>query len=158
MTIEALTDYGLVEMTDDEIRDLLLHRGVGVLGLPTGDVPYLIPMAFGFDGDEQLFFSYFLGERSRKEELSERARTASFLVYEPDSVFQWESVLLTGELDELPPGEVDANRDALENAWRLDLFDRADTAGRTKVYRFRIDERTGIKCTGLPPGLERSRE
>jgi uncharacterized protein len=155
MTTEELREYGLVEMDEEEIRNFLTNRGFGVLGLPTEGAPYLLPMSFGFDGESRLYFSYFLGEGSRKVALSDAAETASFLVHDADSVFLWESVLLTGTLSELSPD--DAPGDALENAWYMDLFERADTAGRLALYEFRIEERTGFKCVGLPPGLERDR-
>ncbi len=155
MTVDDLREYGLVEMDDEEIRNFLTNRGFGVLGLPTEGAPYLLPMSFGFDGDSRLYFSYVVGETSRKTELSDLAETASFLVHRADSVFLWESVLLTGDLAELPPDELPD--DALSNAWYLDLFERADTAGRVELYEFRVRDLTGIKCVGLPPGLERKR-
>lgn len=153
MTVEALREFGLREMTDGEIRNFLLNQGVGVLGLPAEVAPYLLPMAFGYDGESGLYFSYFLGERSRKAELSERAPAASFLVYSAASEFSWESVLCTGPLARLPEEEWDDHREALENAWHLDIFERGNTAGEIAVYEFDVREQRGIKHTGLPPGL-----
>ena len=157
MTIETLQEYGLEEMTDGEIGDFLTNQGMGVLGLPTESAPYLIPMSFGFDGGDRLYFSFFVGEESTKVELSERAELATFLAYSADSVFFWESVLLRGEITELPADEIGENDAALDNAWHLDLFDRAGSAGQLRLYAFEIEEQTGFKSMGLPPGIQQQR-
>lgn len=154
MTVEELTEYGVNRMDDAEIRDFLLNQGMGVLGLPSEDVPYLLPMSFGFDGESRLYFTYVLGDSSRKDRLSARSESACFLVYSADTMFVWESVLLTGSLDELPEDEWDDVRDALAVAWQPDLFRAASRVEDVKVYRFEIEERSGIKHVGLPPGFE----
>lgn len=154
MTVDLLREYGLEEMDDSEIRDFLSNRGMGVLGLPTGDAPYLVPLSFGYDGGSRLYFSFFVGGESRKVELSERADSASFLVYSADSPFFWESVSLQGTVSALPEHEWDEHEDAMENAWHLDLFERAGTAGELQIYVFEIDEQVGLKSMGLPPGLK----
>jgi nitroimidazol reductase NimA-like FMN-containing flavoprotein (pyridoxamine 5'-phosphate oxidase superfamily) len=51
VTVDELTDYGLERMDDDAIRDCLAAESVGVLGLPTDDVPYLLPLSYGYDPD-----------------------------------------------------------------------------------------------------------
>lgn len=157
MTVDELREYGLEEMSDEEIRNFLTNEGHGVLGLPTEDAPYIVPMSFGFDGTSTLYFSYFVGEESRKDDLAEQTDVASFLVYSPDSVFYWESVLLTGSLSQLPESEWEAHQDALDNAWHLELFEKGNTAGHLKLYQFEITEQAGLKCTGLPPGMEDNR-
>lgn len=154
MTVEELAEYGVNRMDDAEIRDFLLNQGMGVLGLPSEDVPYLLPMSFGFDGESRLYFTYVLGGSSRKDRLSSRNESARFLVYSADTMFVWESVLLTGTLVEAPEDEWDDIRDALAVAWQPDLFRAASRVEDVKVYRFEIDERSGIKHVGLPPGFE----
>jgi nitroimidazol reductase NimA-like FMN-containing flavoprotein (pyridoxamine 5'-phosphate oxidase superfamily) len=158
MTVDALAAYGLEPMEEDEIRDFLTSQGFGVLSLPTGDAPYTIPLSFGYDGDSRLYFSFFVGGQSRKAELSREADAASFLVFSPDSVFFWESVLLTGNVGPLPDDEVDEHTDAMDNAWHLELFADADTAGRLELYQFEIEEQIGFKSMGLPPGMEEKQE
>ncbi len=157
MTVDELREYGLEEMSDEDIHNSLVNEGHGVLGLPTKDAPYLLPMSFGFNGQSTLYFSYFVGEESRKEDLAEQADVASFLVYSPDSVFYWKSVLLIGTLSKVPESEWDAHQDALDNAWHLDLFEKGTTAGHIKLYQFEIMEQSGLKCMGLPPGMEDNR-
>lgn len=153
MTVEDLKEFGLEEMTDEEIGNFLSSEGVGVLGLPGKAAPYLIPLSFGYDGDRRLYFTFFVGEDSRKRDLSERAETARFLVYSAVSPFFWESVVVTGTIAQLPAEAWTDHEAALENAWHLDLFERVDTPGMIELYEFTIRERRGIKQTGLPPGF-----
>ncbi len=154
MTVEGLKEYGLTEMSDAEIRDFLSNEGMGVLGLPTGDVPYLLPMSFGFDGERRLYFSFFLDNGSRKGCLTGQTDLASFLVYHADSPFFWESVALTGTIDEVPEAEWDDHEAALDNAWRLDLFEQVEGPGDVQLYVFVVDDQRGLKYTGLPPGIQ----
>ena len=158
MTLDELDGYDVVRMTDEEIDGYLASQHVGVLGLPTGDAPSLRPMSFGYDGASRLYFLYVVGAESRKTELSDRADTARFLVYSAETPFNWRSVLLTGELDEVPDDERDVARDALAEAWRPDVLERAMTTESTVLYRFEIGERSGVKHLGLPPGFEESSE
>jgi hypothetical protein len=155
MTLDELAEFGMVRMNETEIRDFLANQEMGVLGLPSEDVPYLLPMSFGFDGESRLYFTYVLGASSRKEELSSHTERACFLVYSADTPFIWESVSLTGTLTEVSESEWDDVRDALSNAWRPSLFESASATQDVKIYGFRIEDRTGIKHTGLPPAFDR---
>lgn len=154
MTLDELDEYGMVRMTDDEIAGYLASQSVGVLGLPTDGAPSLRPMSFGFDGDSRLYFLYVLGEESRKAELTTDAVPARFLVYSAETPFNWQSVLLTGRLSEVPGEDVEAAAAVLNGAWRPDVFERASAVETTRLYRFDIDERTGLKHLGLPPGFD----
>ena len=153
MTVDTLQEYGLRDMDAEAIQNFLRNQGVGVLGLPTEGAPYLIPLAFGYDGEDRLYFTYFVADESRKATLSEDVDAASFLVYRADSMFSWESVVMSGTLSEVPEAEWGDYADALSNAWRLDIFERADTAGRVRIFAFEIRDRTGIKYAELPPGF-----
>jgi hypothetical protein len=154
MSIDELRDVGLEEMDDAEIANFLASQGVGVLGLPAADGPYLLPMSFGYDGGDTLYFTFVLGETSAKEEATEAAETARFLVYSAKSLFTWQSVLLTGTVERVPESEWDAVEDTMENAWHPDLLQGADLSRGVRIYRFHVDERTGYKHTGTPPGFD----
>lgn len=142
-------------MDDAEIRSFLASQGTGVLGFPTADAPYLLPMSYGFDGESRLYFTYLVGSESRKATLSERTDVASVLVYKADTKFNWQSVLLSGTLEQVPESEWGTVGDATDDAWRPDLFETANLSGGVTVYEFRIQGRTGVKHIGLPLGLER---
>ncbi|QFU81735.1 pyridoxamine 5'-phosphate oxidase family protein [Natronorubrum aibiense] len=158
MTVDGLSDYGMTRMDDDEISGFLSSQSVGVLGLPTDDVPVMRPMSFWFDGESCLYIVYVLGHSSRKAELTDRTDVARFLVYRADTPFNWMSVLLTGTIADVPESERDAILDEMELRWRPDVFEQASTESKTKLYRFQIDDQTGVKHLGLPPGLEPSDE
>jgi len=153
MSVEELRAYGVERMDDDAIHDFLASQGVGVLGLSAGDVPYLLPMSFGYDGDSRLYFTFVLGQTSRKADLSEQADRARFLVYTADSSFNWETVLLRGTIDELPESSWADAEGALANGWTPDIFESADLSGGVSIYEFQIEEQTGLKQAGLPPSF-----
>ncbi len=157
-TVDDLGEFGLVQMSDDEVRDFLSNQGTGVLGLPAPDGPYLVPLSFGYDGDSRLFFTYVVGPESRKRSLSERTDTARFLVYDAPSAFVWESVLLTGTLEAATDDAVADHREAMNNAWRPGLFEQALSSADVEVYRFEIHEQSGVKHSGLPPEFTQSGE
>ena len=153
MTVDELTSAGLQPMDDGEMRDFLASRGVGVLGLSTDSVPYLFPMSFGYDGEDCLYFTYVVGDSSRKQRLTEAADRATLLAYNAASPFQWQSVAVTGTIARLPDDQWDDFAGVMDNAWRPEIFENADADVR--VYQFTIEEREGYKHTGLPPGFER---
>lgn len=154
MTLDELTEYDVVQMTDEEMGGFLSSHSVGVLGLPTDAAPSLRPMSFWFDGESTLYLLYILGETSRKHELSARTELARFLVYSAETMFNWRSVLLTGTLDAVPESEWEKVQAAVEDAWRPDVFRQAISDDNVILYRFDITEQTGLKSTGLPPAFE----
>lgn len=155
MSVDELGEYGLERMDADDVDAFLSSQRTGVLGLPTRTNPYLLPLTFGYDDDaSRLFFTYVLGATSRKRDLSERAERATFLVYSVDSMFVWESVVLTGTISELPKSEWQTAMDALSDAWRPDVFEETDLSGGVAIYQFDVADRSGIKYASLPPGFD----
>jgi len=154
MSIDELRDYGLVEMTDPEIANFLASQRVGVLALPEADAPYLFPISYGFDGEDSLYFTYVSGSSSRKQRATDAAETASFLVFAVDTMYSWESVLLTGRLEPVSESAWDEVEALLADVWTPELFESASLSGDVELYEFRIEDRSGVKHQGLPPGLE----
>lgn len=153
MTVEDLKRYGLEAMREEEIDAFLNSQSIGVLGLSGTEYPYLVPLSYAHD-DGTLYFTYLLGSDSRKEELTKRAGRGRFLVYTANSMFQWQSVLLDGELRSIPPSEWSELTDVLAGVWRPKLFETATPSRNVSIYAFDIVEASGIKQTGLPPGME----
>lgn len=151
MGVDELKEYGMQEMDDDEIRNLLSRMSVGVLALPDTDVPYLLPMGYSYDGESSLYFTYVVGSWSRKQDRSERYGEGRFLVYDADSMFNWESVSLIGELNEIPEPELESHEDALKNAWQQSLFQKSEDLN-LKIFEFKIQEQEGYMYMGPPPG------
>jgi nitroimidazol reductase NimA-like FMN-containing flavoprotein (pyridoxamine 5'-phosphate oxidase superfamily) len=152
MTVDSLESAGLEQMDGDAIEEFLGSQRVGVLGLPAEGPPYMVPISYGYDGDA-LYFTFVGGPDSRKRQLVDRAETAGFLVYDVRSMFNWESVILTGRPEAVPESELSDLEAVLEGAWRPEVFETAIASDDIVVYRFRIGERSGIKHTGLPPGF-----
>ena len=155
MTIDEFADYGVVRMDEDQIRGFLSSQSVGVLGLPTDGAPSMRPLSYWFDGESRLYFIFVLGSESRKAALSMRTDVARFLVYRADTIFNWQSVLLTGTISEVPESERQAVEDVMDLRRRPDALEQASAVEETRLYRFEIDERVGIERIGLPPGFER---
>ena len=154
MTIDELAAYGLERMDDEEVADFLATQSIGVLGLPADTAPYLLPLSYAYDGEQRLYFTYLLGENSRKGQLTERAELARFLVYSAETMFSWRSLLLEGPIESVPEAQWGSLEDVLNEAWRPELFRNASVARRVKLYRLDIAEKTGVKHTGLAPDLE----
>ncbi len=146
MSIGEIRQSGAEHMGEKEIEQFLRQQGVGVLALPGRDVPYVLPISFGYDGGSRLYFIYLLfGPQSKKEELSERADRARFLVYSAESMHEWRSVLLTGEFKQVPQEEWNELQTAMENAWHPELFSAATPMRGIKGYQFRITDQTSLK-------------
>jgi hypothetical protein len=154
MTVDELRAYGVDHMDGGEIDAFLSTHHTGVLGLPGPEAPYLVPLSYGYDGDSRLYFFYVVGEESTKDELSAQAETARFLVYTAETAFNWRSVLLRGTMREVSDEQWDAVEDEIDLPWRPDLIETASAAEATRLYRFEVEERSGIKHVGLPPGFE----
>ncbi|MDS0223370.1 pyridoxamine 5'-phosphate oxidase family protein [Haloarcula sp. S1AR25-5A] len=153
MTIDELGKYGMSKMSDDEVEGFLSSQSLGVLGLATGGAPYMIPMSYGFDGGSCLYFFFVVGAESRKENLVEQSESASFLVYNAETMFHWQSVILTGTIQKLPEdkrADIEASSDP---KWRPELFETASEMEGTHLFQFQIKEWSGIRHVGLPPGF-----
>lgn len=153
MTLDELEGHGVERMDDAEIRSFLSNQGVGVLGLPADGIPYMIPISYGYDGEDDLYFTYVVGEGSRKTLVSEATDVASFLVFDPTSKTLWTSVALEGTLARVPDDEIDSLAASLESNWRPEALERASESADTRVYRFQIRDWTGIRHSGIPPKM-----
>jgi len=155
MTVETLETLGAEKMSEQSIKDFLASHGVGVVAFPTDDVPYVLPLSFGYDGERRLYFTYVTGDTSRKANLSRDDTRASVLVYTAETPFNWRSVICEGTVREVPRSEWNLHEEAMnDNAWHPNLFERAVETERVLVYQFEIEKWSGLRHTGLPPELE----
>ena len=154
MTIDEFETYGVERMDGEAIGSFLTAQRVGVLGLPTDRLPYMIPISYAFDGESNLYFSYLVGETSQKATLTEETAVASFLVFDAHSEYMWRSVALEGTLSPVPEDEVDSLVDSMEGLWRPDALERASEVEDSRLYRLEIQNRTGVKHFVTPPGMD----
>lgn len=150
MTVEELEGYGLEAMDDDAIEAFLASQSVGVLGLPTAGVPYMVPLSYAY-GDGSLYFTYLLGTSSQKGTLTAQSQRGRFLVYDVETMFRWKSVMLTGDLREVPESEWPELESHPRNSWRPSVLQSASTSAGVSVYEFAIRDQAGIEQTGLAP-------
>ena len=152
MTVEGLETAGLAQMDDGAIEDFLRSQRFGILGLPADGAPYLVPISFGYDGDA-LYFTFIGGPESQKRTLIRASDTATFLVTDVNSMFNWESVVLTGTPERVPESEWSDLANVLGGVWRPEVFEAALESEDIIIFRFLVEERNGIRHTGLPAGF-----
>ena len=133
-----------LELDESAIDDVLREIGVGVLSMSADGVPYGVPLSFGYDGDALYFV--FLGATAdlRKETYAEQSDGASFTAIDFDPDGAWRSVIVSGPLDRISPGEWDAAREAmLDNAYQSDLLAEHELRENPNVWALDIAERSG---------------
>ena len=151
MTVDELGTYGIEQMDDEAVERFLSIRKVGILGLSTSGAPYLLPMSFGYDGGTRLYFSFLLGGQSKKAELADRSDVCSFLVYNAETMFHWQSVLLEGTIRRLTEEERSELSATQIPPWQPELIQTASEQDETRFYEFEVEEWTGISHAIRPP-------
>lgn len=132
------------------IDRLLEEVGVGVLSMVNDGVPYGLPLSFGYDGHDSLYF-VFAGhsQDGRKVTYAEEARRVSFLVYDIESKDSWRSAILAGGFRRIDPDEWDAARGAIiDNAFRPKLLTETDIREDPRVWVLEADEKSGRAVGG----------
>jgi nitroimidazol reductase NimA-like FMN-containing flavoprotein (pyridoxamine 5'-phosphate oxidase superfamily) len=94
--------YG-IEMSEAELTDFLTQRGHGVLSFG-GDIPYGIPVSFGYDRSGLgLVLQLLVHPGSEKGAKLRSTSAASLTTYEWTAVDDWRSVTADGFLEEIEP-------------------------------------------------------
>ena len=128
-----------------EIDDLLTERGIGVLSLANDGVPYGLPLSFGYDGADRLYF-LFAGHSAegKKVRYAEGSAEASLLVLDVASDNEWRSAIVRGPFHRITPDEWEAAREAmLDNAYRPDLLVDVDVESDPRVWALDVETRAG---------------
>jgi nitroimidazol reductase NimA-like FMN-containing flavoprotein (pyridoxamine 5'-phosphate oxidase superfamily) len=134
-----------LELDDPAIDDVLRDVGVGVLSMSAEGVPYGVPLSFGYDGDDSLYF-IFLGATTelRKETYAERSDVASFATFDIDPDGSWRSVIVAGPLDRISIDEWDVAREAMiDNAYQSNLLAERELRENPNVWALEMQERSG---------------
>lgn len=138
------------QMDESGIQNLLTEQGVGVLSMANDGVPYGIPLSFGYDGEEYIYF-LFVGysEDWRKVTFAEQSDEVSFLVFDVESDERWRSAIVTGSLDRITPDRWGPAREAMtDNAYRPNLLREFDEQGDPHVWGLEIESMAG-RAIGL---------
>lgn len=134
-----------MELDEPEIDDVLTALGVGVLSMSAEGVPYGVPLSFGYDGDDSLYF-VFLGATTelRKETYAERSDVASFTTFDLDPDGSWRSVVVAGPLERITIEEWDTARESMaDNAYQSNLLSEYELRENPNVWALRVQERSG---------------
>jgi len=134
-----------IEIDDAEIDEVLTEMGMGVLSMSAEGVPYGVPLSFGYDGDDRLYFVFLdASTELRKERYAEQGDTASFTTFDVDPDGSWRSVIVAGSLDRITIDEWDTAREAMaDNAYQSNLFSTYEIQENTNVWALTIEERSG---------------
>jgi nitroimidazol reductase NimA-like FMN-containing flavoprotein (pyridoxamine 5'-phosphate oxidase superfamily) len=134
-----------IEMDESAIDDVLTEVGLGVLSMSADGVPYGVPLSFGYDGSDRLYFVFVdASSELRKEAYAEQADLASFTTFDVDPDGSWRSVIVSGPLDRITIDEWDAARQAMgDNAYRSNLFSEYELQENPNVWALDIEDRSG---------------
>ena len=146
------------EITDrNEMIDVMKRCDVCRLALNDEGYPYILPLNFGMEADEENIVLYFHGAKEgRKYELMEKDNRASFemdcahrLVVDEERghcTMEYESVIGRGRVEMVPEEE---KHEALRSLMRqyhpenVNFDERA--MPRTRVFKLTVEEMTGKK-------------
>ena len=134
-----------IEMDAAEIDDVLTERGIGVLSMSAEGVPYGVPLSFGYDGDDRLYFVFLdASAELRKELYAEQTEVASFTTFDVDPDGSWRSVIVAGSLERITIDAWDDARQAMaDNAYQSNLLSEYELQENPNVWALSIDERSG---------------
>lgn len=135
-----------VQMARDAIDAFLDDRGTGVLSLARGDIPYAIPVSYGYErASSEFYFRLSDHPDSRKRRFLDVPSTAQFVVYDRTDT-EWVSVIAAGELTEVPESALTTRvADALRRADLpvMDLMDTPPNELNFRVFRLTAHDVTG---------------
>jgi nitroimidazol reductase NimA-like FMN-containing flavoprotein (pyridoxamine 5'-phosphate oxidase superfamily) len=150
-----MTGLDAVQMADDERDEFLGRSGTGVLSLstPGDDPPHSVPVSYGYDPVEEVFyFRLAVGQESGKANPTDRGTT--FVTYgERDG--QWKSVVASGRLvsttDESLSTESLAGLERTRQIPIVDVFGKPTSQVEFEFYRLDPDRLTGRAERSMDP-------
>jgi nitroimidazol reductase NimA-like FMN-containing flavoprotein (pyridoxamine 5'-phosphate oxidase superfamily) len=134
-----------MELDESEINDVLREVGVGVLSMSADGMPYGVPLSFGYDGTDKLYF-LFLGATTelRKETYAEQSEVANFTTFDINPDGSWRSVIVTGPLDRITIDEWETAQEAMaDNAYQSNLLAEHELQENPNVWALETREQSG---------------
>lgn len=118
-----------------------------MLSLARDGEAYGVPVSFGYDGTDRLYFVFLrVGEESRKEAFAASTERASFTADDVESKHVWRSVIVHGRIREVADDEWETVRESIDdNAWYPSLFSEAEPMRDIQGWVLEIEETTGQK-------------
>jgi len=137
----------ITELTEGEIEELLRRALVGRIGCHAGEMTYVVPIIYAWDGGS----AYVQSIEGRKIEMMRQNPRVCFEVDEYDPDGSWRSVIAQGEYEELEGGRAEQALSLLVSRFAQRRAANGDGArpralGRKPVaFRIRCHEITGRK-------------
>lgn len=150
MAPEKFAEIEGIEMDREMVDAFLREQGRGILSLTDGREGYGVPVSFGYDSEDSLYFVFLrVGEQSKKSQFAEQTERASLTVYDVTSKHVWTSVIASGPLHQIADDEWSELEAAVEdNAWYPSLFSEAEPMQDIQGWELRIEEVTGQQSEG----------
>ena len=132
-------------MDDEDIDEFLRAQGHGTLTLADDGETYGVPISFGYDGERLYMKLIRYGDESVKFDFVDTTDRASVVTYDIPGRFEWESVIVRGELRDINQVEAEHVKEAIaENAWfPPGTFSESEPATQVRWLALDIDEATG---------------
>lgn len=113
------------EMTPAEIDDFLSDTETGVLSLAMDNEPYSIPISYGYDAASTQFYLRLVSTPgSEKRTFLSSSPQCRLVVYDEDSEgTRYRSVIATGTLEQIDPGEMSVEQIEQYGEARRPLFE-----------------------------------
>ncbi len=138
------------EMTLSEVENILKSKSSGVLAVCLGEIPYCVPMAYGYDGES----IYFIVAREGRllSYLTTGSNVACFTVFETDlDSSNYISAILEGTVSKVSGHEIMHAASSIERQLRKPKGSLTGTARLSEenekigIYKLEIRNRSGRK-------------
>lgn len=111
------------ELDGDEVDFFLGRHETGVLSLARDGEPYSVPISYGYDSTERVFYIRLVSApESRKRQFLLSSLEARLVVYEEDGAI-YRSVVASGSLEEVSPDELTVEHIEQYGAAKRPLFE-----------------------------------
>jgi hypothetical protein len=142
---------GAVALDDDAVDEFLGPGGTGVLALAREGESYAIPVSYGFDGDERIFYLRLaFGPSSHKRTFISGTDVAT-LVVQRDTDDGWTSAVARGSLSEVTEaalsGAVSRAIHTMDIPF-VEIYDRPARDLDYELFRLAPDSLTGRRERG----------
>ncbi|MFP9193108.1 pyridoxamine 5'-phosphate oxidase family protein [Natronosalvus vescus] len=136
------------EMTKAEIDAFLSRHETGVLALADGDIPYAIPISYGYNADARRFYVRLVSTpESEKRQFLASSPQSRLVVYEErEARTNYGSVVAVGALEEIDPSELTVEHIEQYGEARRPLFEiwgESKQDLNIQLYQFEPTELSG---------------
>jgi nitroimidazol reductase NimA-like FMN-containing flavoprotein (pyridoxamine 5'-phosphate oxidase superfamily) len=96
------------ELNETQINNILCSQAVGRIACCDGKHPYIVPVTYSYDGEHIFAQSY----EGRKMEMMRKNPNVCFQVDISTDIFNWQSVLIFGQFEEIDEDEIPETRES----------------------------------------------